>query len=104
MNDQAKAATLELAEELDGEFGGGVVAALQDGNKTRDIFAAMGVGATIAGLLMSAVQIVMQWQSDKRIADLEALLNNGLPKPDKVTPEQRTSIIRKVLAKFGGGA
>lgn len=104
MGDTAKAAELELAQELDGELGGGVVAALQDGNQTRDIFAAMSVAATVAGLLMSAVQIVMQWQSDKKIADLEALLNNGLPKPDKVTPEQRTSIIHKVLAKFRGSA
>ena len=103
MNDNSKAETLalELALELDGELGGGVAAAMQDDGKTRDFGAVVSVATALAGLIMSAVQIVMQLQSDKKMAELEALLNAQLPKPDKVSSEQRASVIRKVLRKFG---
>ena len=105
MNDNSKAETLalELAQELDGELGGsgGVAAAMQDDGKTRDFGAVVSVATALAGLIMSAVQIVMQLQSDKKMAELETLLNAQLPKPDKVSAEQRASVIRKVLRKFG---
>ena len=106
MNDNSKAETLalELAQELDGELGGGVAAAMQNDGKTRDFGAVVSVATALAGLIMSAVQIVMQLQSDKKMAELEALLNAQLPKPDKVSAEQRASVIRKVLRKFGAAA
>jgi hypothetical protein len=96
----AEALALELAKDLDGELGGGVAAALQDGGSTR----AFGIGeaAAAAGLIMSAVQIAMQYYSDKKMAALEAYLEANLPKPGVVSDAKRASIIRRVLAKFTG--
>ena len=96
----AEALALELAKDLDGELGGGVAAALQDGDSTR----AFGIGeaAAAAGLIMGAVQIAMQYYSDKKMAALEAYLEANLPKPEKVSEAKRASIIARVLQKFGG--
>lgn len=44
----------------------------------------------------------MQFLSDKKISALEAQLEANLPKPGKVSPAKRASIIRKVLEKFSG--
>jgi hypothetical protein len=100
MDDNAKATALELAKDLDGELGGGVAAAMEGGGGTR----AFGVGeaAAAAGLIMGAVQIAMQYYSDKKMAALEAYLEANLPKPEKVSEAKRASIIRRVLEKFTG--
>jgi mono/diheme cytochrome c family protein len=98
MEDKAKALALELAQDLDGELGGGVAAAMRDDNKTRDF--GLSEAAAAAGLILAGVQIAMQYLSDKKMAALEAYLEANMPKPSKVTPAKRTSIIRKVLEKF----
>ena len=100
MDDNAKAVALELAKDLDGELGGGVAAAMEGGSQTR----AFGIGeaAAAAGLIMSAVQMAMQYYSDKKMAALEAYLEANLPKPGVVSDAKRANIIRKVLAKFTG--
>jgi hypothetical protein len=98
MDDNAKAMALELAQDLDSELGGGVVAAIQDGSSTR----AFGISeaAAAAGLIMSAVQIVMQYYSDKKMTALEAYLDEHLHKPSQITPAKRANIISKVKEKF----
>lgn len=96
----AEALALELAQDLDGELGGGVAAAMEGGAETR----AFGIGeaAAAAGLIMGAVQIAMQYYSDKKMAALEAHLETNLPKTEKVSEAKRASIIRRVLEKFTG--
>ena len=96
----AEALALELAKDLDGELGGGVAAAMEGGAETR----AFGISeaAVAAGLIMGAVQMAMQYYSDKKMAALEAYLEANLPKPAAVSEAKRASIIRRVLAKFTG--
>lgn len=101
MDKKARAAVLELAQELDTELGGGVTAALLNENKTRDFGQAVSAAPALVGLIMGAVQIVMQLRSDKKMANLQAFLEEHLPKPDNVSSEQRASIICKVLSKLG---
>jgi hypothetical protein len=100
MDDNAKALALELARDLDGELGGGVSAAMQDESNTR----AFGIGeaAVAAGLIMNAVQMAMQYLSDKKMTALEVYLEEHLAKPGKVSEAKRASIIRKVIEKFSG--
>ncbi len=100
MDNKAKALALELAKDLDSELGGGVAAAMEGGAETR----AFGIDDAVAaaGLIMSAVQIAMQYYSDKRMAALETHLEANLPKPAVVSDAKRASIIRRVLAKFTG--
>jgi hypothetical protein len=102
MDSTAKQAALELAQELDGELGGGVAAALQDENSSRTF--GVGEAAALAGLIMGAVQMVMQHLSDKKMANLQAYLEEHLPKSGKVSQEKRATVIRNVLRKFGAGA
>lgn len=99
MDDNEKVVALELARELDGELGGGVVAAMQDECSNRSF--GLSEAATLAGLILSAVQIAMQYLSDKKITELDARLEAHLPQPNKVSSAKRTRIIRKVSEKFG---
>ena len=101
MDDKAKALALDIAKDLDGELGGGIVAELQRDNKTRAF--GLNEAAAIAGLILSGVQIALQFLSDKKISALEAHLEASLPKPGKVSPAKRASIIRNVLEKISGG-
>jgi hypothetical protein len=102
MTYEAKVLALELAQELDGELGGGVAAALRDDGKTRAFGLTEAVAA--AGLLFNGVQLAMQWASDKKMAELQAMLEEKLGKPDKVSPEKRASIIRRIVERFRGPA
>jgi hypothetical protein len=42
----------------------------------------------------------MQWESDKKMAELQAMLEEKLGKPDKLIPEKRASIIHKIVERF----
>jgi hypothetical protein len=100
MADEAKALALELAREFDGGYGGEVTAALHDMSQSR----AFGVSEAlaVAGLLLAGVQTAMQWKSDRKAEDLQALLNELLGRPEKVSEEKRAGIIRRIVEKFRG--
>jgi hypothetical protein len=98
MDESPKALALELAQDLDSELGGGVVTALRDDNKTRSF--GLNEAALMADLILSAIQIAMEYLSDKKTGALDAYLEANLPKPGEVSAAKRADIIRAVLKRF----
>jgi hypothetical protein len=100
MTDDPKALAFELARDFDGEYGGRVSAALRDMGQSRSF--GLGDALGVAGLLLSGVQIAMQWKSDKQMSDLRTLLDEMLGRPEKVSADKRASVIGRIVARFRG--
>jgi hypothetical protein len=97
----------ELAEDLSGEFGAEILAETEKQlDPAQQGKRALGFGvseaAAAASLLIGCVQLVWQYYSDKKMDNLLARLEAEAPKPQKVSEEKRSSIIRKVAEKFTG--
>ena len=98
MNDDLKAMALDIAMQLDRELGGGIVNFIRRDNKSRTV--GFDEAAALAGLILGAIQIGMQYYSDKKMSLLQAYLEEHLPRSERISPAKRAIVIETVAEKI----
>lgn len=99
----------QVATELSSEFGSNIIIEtekLLDPNRRdkRAFQFGLSEAAAAASLIIGCIQLVLQYYSDKKLDNLISKLEDEAPKPEKISAEKRSSIIRRIVEKFNGKA